>query len=365
MKKLLLVIALAIPMMGYCGFIDWITGYPEVKEKLVQRLTEKYNGDKFEVLDLEYSNNLKGYNFKAKDISKDLTAEGSYFPKTGVIWGNGFKKQMMQKYLEEMIKPYILEVSKNYYFSGFISYVIPSPMTKYRSSMIDKVLGYQYDQGVDLKKWIAKYHQEGVLSFDIKIQSKRDPQSIYKVIKMTYEINKYLQSLKMGEYGFSISTFDVPNGFNINKWYKVKKAAHSSSVNPDKDLYKYAWGYFGVSSCPSNGKWGKACETEPHKDAKGYTIKDTNGNEKLFPAERLADHIHSIQDIAKYFEIYNKYGSPKIDTRAIKLNKEMKKMGSEIRYPEEYWTTFYRKKTPLDKTKYYPAVEKLILENKK
>ncbi|WP_150468242.1 hypothetical protein [Francisella sp. SYW-9] len=358
MRKLLLMLALAIPMMGYCGFIDWITGYPKVKAKIEKQLEQKYQGDKFEVLDLEYSNNLKGYNFKAKDISKDLTAEGSYFPKTGIIWGNGFKKQMMQKYLEEMIKPYILEVSKNYYFSGFISYVIPSPMTKYRSSMIDKVLGYQYDQGVDLKKWIAKYHQEGVLSFDIKIQSKRDPQSIYKVIKMTYEINKYLQSLKMGEYGFSISTFDVPNGFNINKWYKVKKAAHSSSVNPDKDLYKYAWGYFGVSSCPSNGKWGKACETEPHKDARGYTIKDTNGN-KLFPAKRLADHIHSIQDIAKYFEMYN-YGKPDVETW------ETHGMKYSEKHTYYKWKAIYgRSVTPLDKTKYYPAVEKLILENKK
>ena len=368
MKKLLLIIALLIPMVGYCGFIDWIQGYPEVKEKLVQRLTEKYNGDKFEVLDLEYSNNLKGYNFKAKDISKDIVGEGSYFPKSNVIWANEFKQKMLEKNLDNMLKPYISQVSNNYLFAGSLNSLSISGLSaKEDMKLTNQALSYRYTEGVDARKLIAKHHDLLNFAFVLKVQSKQDPESIYKVIKMVYEINKYLQSLNLGEYVFTLETFDVPKDFDIKDWYKVKFKARSSSVNPDKDLYKYAWGYLKIMSCPHSSKWGKACETqtELHRDGNGNTIKDKNGNYKQFLIQKKADHIHSIQDIAKYFEIYNQYGSPKIDTRAIKLNKEMKKMGSEIRYPEEYWTAFYRKKTPLNKTKYYPAVEKLILENKK
>jgi hypothetical protein len=76
-KKLILTLALIIPLLGYSGLIGWITGYPEVKAKIEQRLEQKYHGDKFEVSGVSYSDNLGGYNFKAKDVTRDKNLSGS------------------------------------------------------------------------------------------------------------------------------------------------------------------------------------------------------------------------------------------------------------------------------------------------
>ena len=66
LAKILLTTAIALPSIGYCGFIDWAKGYPDIKEKLNQRLEENHKGDKFKITSLDYVSNAGHYNFEAK-----------------------------------------------------------------------------------------------------------------------------------------------------------------------------------------------------------------------------------------------------------------------------------------------------------
>lgn len=357
LKKLILATTLAIPAMGYCGLMGWITGYPEVKEKLTQRLTEKYNGDKFEIQSLDYVSNAGYYNFEAKDVTKDITGEGSYFPKNGAIAANTFKWDMLSRDLEKALKPYISQVSDNYDLYGKFSSVGPETLGSVTKEMkyVNDTLGYMYEDGVDVEDWMKKHHETVNTGIVLKIQSKRDPESMYKVMKMIYEINNYFQSFDLGEYSLDIQTFDVPKDLDIAKWYEVKYEAKSSSVNPYKDLYKYAWGYLKITSCPDNPKWGKSCNYEYQIYKKAKTKRDTVGEwlpSKEKQAKLYADKIHSIQDVSKYLKIYDNYGEPTIE----------KIIGQSGRkYVHEYWQARYgRATTPLNKTKKYSVIAKLI-----
>ncbi|AJC48231.1 hypothetical protein IB642_07830 [Allofrancisella guangzhouensis] len=356
MKKLLLATILAIPAMGYCGLIDWLTGYPEVREKLSQRLTEKYNSDKFEILELTYSDNLKGYNFKAKDITKDITGSGSYFPESGVIAANVFKKEMLKRDLERILKPYISQVSDNYNFVAGFGSVTPVEMSaKETMKIVDSTLDYMYEDGVDASKLIADKKGLVRIGIGLSIQSKQDPESIYKVLKMVYEVNKYFQEHDVGEYTLNIETFDVPDKFNISEWLKLQREYQRSGFSiadkyQDEELYKYAWGYLNIKSCrDSLLDWDKTCNIKYRTEKKKELVKVDKSTLK-------ADKIHSIQDVAKYFEIYDNYGQPTVERITGQSGRK---------YVNEYWQAKNgRKVTPLDKTKYYPAVEKIISENK-
>ena len=334
LKKLILATAIALPSIGYCGFIDWATGYPEIKEKLNQRLEENYKGDKFEITSLDYVSNTGYYNFEAKDLTNGIEGGGSYFPDSGRIAANVFKEKMIDKNLEKMLRPFISQVSDNYYFKGHTDYVIPNPITKERSEMIDNVLGYKYSSGVDVQEWSHKYHREGLIIARLKIQSKQDPESMYKVVKMIYEINNYLRSFKMGMVIIDVEAFDAPEDFDINKW----GLSNINKTSNDKEIYQYAWGYISMTSCPKT-EWNSYCLSDEHELARSF-----------------ADKINSVQDVTKYLEIYDDYGKPTAITTTALDGKRL------TRY---YWRADNRHKTtPLDKTQYYPAVEKLIIENK-
>ncbi|ASG68289.1 hypothetical protein fh0823_12630 [Francisella halioticida] len=122
--------------MGYCGFIGWITGYPEVKTEIKQNLEKMYQGDEFEVTSVSYSDNLKGYNFKATDITRDITNKGSYFPQTNTIWANGFMWSVVLGQWRDIFEPYIKKISNNYLIIGGI--MSPEKATDFRKIFIPR-----------------------------------------------------------------------------------------------------------------------------------------------------------------------------------------------------------------------------------
>ncbi len=265
--------------------------------------------------------------------------------------------------LEYILRPYLLGVSANYYFRGNLNMlsIVDSNYSE-SESLSRKIWGYMYSEGVSTQQAINQYHAYWAFDFDIKIQSKRDPESMYKVVKMIYTINNYLQSLNLGEYEFVLEAFDVPEGFDIKRWFKRfydSKVVKGS--DPEKELYQYAWGYLKIKSCPKNSEWNKECHMDYKIYVKADTVRDTRG--EWLPTttkKRNADQIKQIAEVAQYFQLYE-YGKPSIDERMVSLNKEMKERNQNARYKEEMWTAEHRRKvTPLNKTAYYPEVLKFI-----
>ncbi|QIW10357.1 hypothetical protein [Francisella sp. LA112445] len=348
MRKILLTIILAIPMMGYCGFIDWITGYPEVKAKIEKRLEQKYHGDKFEVWDVTWSDNLGGYNFKYKPINAeyDYTYKGSYLSKRDILSANNYMTTKVTHQWIDVFQPLVDKVSKNNLIFGSLDPQSPYQWRKMKKDPMDKALHDLYSSNpVDIKKWIAEDHNAIAGSISIFIAMPRTAEGVYKTLKLIEQINNKLRSYSFYSYKLEVITYDVPKGFNIEKYYYEVFPSFKTSHGWwfEEGVQKYAWGYLQIKSCMKISEFEKSCNNYRDRSTGEFDLD-------LIKKYSTADRIHNLNDIVNNFYIVNDFGKPdKCDPI----------LGCYGR-----WDTRSRSNILLKNSKYYQQLEKLINNQK-
>ncbi|MBK2110861.1 hypothetical protein IB685_01530 [Francisella tularensis subsp. novicida FSC159] len=348
MKKLLLATILAIPAMGYCGLIDWLTGYPEVKAKIEKRLEEKYQGDKFEVWDVSYSSNLGGYNFKAKDLSyKYLESGGSYYEKSNKVVDNfGNAKQAMD--WKALFRSYVDAVSTNNVIRASIDGANPvdgehqKPISEMR-----KTLAVLFNNSIPMKEKIKQRHDYIRVYNTIYVDAPKSPQGMLKVLEMIENINNYFRSLHLYSYELEVAVYDLPKGLTFDKY--IDEAVDKnidynwSDFENDGDIQKYAWGWLRIYGCEKNSI-EKYCKTY-------FGIKDEQKRQNAIFRYSTADRIHSLADIAREFHLFKNYGKPTVPYWRKQDNPD-----------DLVWIAVRREYIPLIDTQLYKQV--LQLENK-
>lgn len=348
MRKLLLVIVLAIPMIGYCGFIDWIQGYPEVKAKIEKQLEHKYHGENFDVWDLSYSENLGGYNFKYKPINAkyDYTYKGSYLSKRDILSANNYMTTKVAYQWIDEFQPLVDKVSKNNLVFGSLNSRSPYQWERMKVNLERKTLQDLYSLNpVNISKWIEEDHNTIAGSIAIFIAMPKTAEGVYKTLKLIDQINNKLRSYNFYSYKLEVITYDVPSDFNIEKYYyKVFPSFHTShGWWFQKGIQKYAWGYLQIKSCTKISEFEKSCNN--YRDRKTGKLKLD-----LIRKYSTADRVHNLNDIANNFYIINHFGKP---------DKCDPVLGCYGR-----WDTRSRANILLKNSKYYPQLEKLINNQK-
>lgn len=346
LRKIILATILAVPMMGYCGLIDWITGYPEVKEKIEKRLEEKYRGDKFEVWNVSYSSNLGGYNFDYKPEGTDYTYRGSYLVNQDIVSANSYMNTKVSKQWQAIFAPYMNKVSDNYLFLGTLNSRSPYNHAKMKVNLEKKTLDDLYNSNpVDINKWMEEDHNtlHGALSIFIAVP--RTTEGIYKTLQMIEEINNKLRSINLYSYNLEVITYDVPKELDIAKYHDEIAPNFSTSHGWwfDEEIQKYAWGYLNIKSCTKINAFEKSCNTQ-------YEDPNLERRKKIVDSNTSADRINSLNNIIDNFYIVEKFGEPD------KCNPTLGCYGR--------WDTRSRATLSLKDSKYYPQLEKLISENK-
>ncbi|API86506.1 hypothetical protein [Francisella uliginis] len=348
MKKLLLTIILAIPMMGYCGFMDWVQGYPEVKVKIEKALEQKYHGDKFEVWDLSYSDNLGGYNFKYKPINAeyDYTYKGSYLSKRDILSANSYMTTKVAYQWIDEFQPLVDKVSKNNLIFGSLDPQSPYQWRKMKKDPIDKALHDLYSSNpVDINKWIAEDHNAIAGSISIFIAIPRTAEGVYETLRLIEQVNNKLRSYNLYSYKLEVITYDIPKDFNIEKYYYKVFPSFKTSHGWwfEEGVQKYAWGYLQINSCTKISEFKKFCNTQ-------YGVEDLSTRKRIVLGNTTADRIYNLNDIINDFYIVNDFGQPdKCDPI----------LGCYGR-----WDTRSRANKELKNSKYYPQLEKIINNQK-
>ena len=353
LRKLILATAIALPSLGYCGLIDWATGYPEIKEKIEQKLEQKYHGDKFEVWDVSYSDNLGGYNFDYKPDNKksDTKYSGSYFPKNDSVAANGYMWSSIGKQWRDMFTPYIEEVSNNYTTIGGMGSGVAGDGTEskalkkqYFNDMNDS-LAYMFKTG-STEKWIKKDHNSVRGGIAIFMAVPRTAEGIYQTLDMIEKINNKLRSFGLFSYTLEVITYDLPTGFNIDNYFDEVKGDFHTSVDWwfVEGIQKYAWGYLKVRGCMPINAFEKACNNYKELDnPKKLDIE-------LINTYTTADRLNNLQDIANQFRLVDEFGVPS----------KCEGMKCVVK-----WSVSDRARTQLKDSKYYVDLEKLINKGEK
>ncbi|APC94455.1 hypothetical protein IBE10_07395 [Francisella tularensis subsp. novicida] len=317
MKKLLLATILAIPAMGYCGFIDWLTGYPEVKEKIEQGLEKKYNGEKFEVSGVSYSSNLGGYNFYfvPKDNPDDEYG-GSYYPDSGVLAANGYMWSSVGKQWRAMVEPEVAKLSNDYLLMGGMG--SRSPRVEDENShegldIVNKVLSDLFD-GMSTQEWIAKDHNYIAGNIQIYIDMPKNAESVFKLLKLVKNINDKYQRMQLNEYYIKLNVFKFPKDFEgLEKyWDYHSKHVYTSTADfpTDYNLQKYIWLESRINGCPKTNRVLKYCNTQ-------YGQKNEEKRKEQVAYLTLGNRLSTLDDIVKQFRYYpktsyKKYGNLKL-----------------------------------------------------
>ena len=346
LKKLILATAIALPSMGYCGFLDWATGYPDIKEKIEQRLEQKYQGDKFEVSDISYSDNLDGYNFDYKPEGTDYTYRGSYLVNQDIVSANSYMNTKVSRQWQAIFKPFMNKVSDNYLFLGTLNSRSPYQFEKMKVNLEKKTLDDLYTSNpVDINKWMEEDHNTLHGSISIFIDVPRTAEGVYKTIQMINDINNKLRTMNLYSYQLEVITYDVPKGFNIAKYHDEIAPYFSTSHGWwfDEGIQKYAWGYLKVKSCTKISIFEKDCNTQ-------YKDPDLERRKKIVYGNTNADRIHSLDNIVDEFYIVKSVGKPD------KCDPILGCYGQ--------WDTRSRATTLLRDSKYYPQLKKLIATSK-
>ena len=341
-KKILLVISLIIPTLGYCGLMDWLTGYPEVKAKIEQRLEQKYQGDKFEVSGVSYSDNLGGYNFKYKPEDTDYTYKGSYIVDKDILSANSYMRTQVSNQWIGVFQSDVDKVSENNLIFGSLNSRSPYQFEKMKVNLEKKTLEDLYSMNsVDINKWIVEDHNTIAGSITLFISMPRTAESVYKTLKLIEQVNSKLRTYNFYSYKLEVILYDVPQGFNIDKFYNKVSPSFSTSHGWwfEEGIQKYAWGYLQIKSCAKISEFEKSCNS--FKDRKtGEIALD------LIKSYSTADRINNLNDIADNFKLVDKFGVP---------DKCDPVLGCYGR-----WDTRSRANIKLQDSKYYSQLEKEI-----
>lgn len=349
LKKVILATAIAIPAMGYCGLMGWITGYPEVKEKIEQRLEQKYHGDNFEVSGVSYSDNLGGYNFKYKPVSSeyDRTYNGSYLEKRNILSANSYMKTKVTNQWIDIFQHSVDGVSKNNLIFGSLDPQSPYQWRKMKKDPIDKALHDLYSSNpVNINKWIAEDHNAIAGSIALFIAMPRTAEGVYKTLKLIEQVNNKLRSYKFYSYKLEVITYDVPQDFNIEKYFYEVADSFTTSHGWwfDEGIQKYAWGYLQINSCIKIAEFKKSCNS--------YRDRETNELDlDLIKSRSTADNVHNLNDIVNNFYIVERFGK----------SKRCNSVGSCY----VKWATRPRANEELKDSEYYLQLRKLIVNQSK
>ncbi|MED7788159.1 hypothetical protein [Francisella sp. 19X1-34] len=359
MKKLLLMIFLVIPVMGYCGFIGWITGYPEVKAKIEKALEQKYHGDKFEVSDVSYSENLRAYNFKAKDITRDLISGGSYYEtKDAVV--DDFKWMLVSAQWKELSKPIIEKYSKNYIMFGGLGTDSPLKEKGDKTDYTGKALADLFGKHLTVKQWLKIDHDYIGAKTDLYVGMPNSAAGVLKALELIQDLNNYYRSLNLYTYELSITFMNVPKDLNIydfvyNKSENDKKYRLNDFKN-DGDIQKYAWGWIRIYGCAKSLNFKKICNN--YKIYKNQMPTDKFDIE-LIKERSTADRINNLNDIAKEFHLYTNPGHITMwHENTVKIKGKMKTFRSYA------WIPLRMAYQPLKDTKYYSQVKNILANQK-
>ena len=353
LRKLLLATTLTLPTLGYCGFIDWIKGYPEIKEKIEQQLEYQYNGEKFKVWGISYSDNLKGYNFdyKPKDSTSNYSYSGSYYLSDNSISATGYMWSSIGKQWRAIFKPYVEKVSNNYLLIGGLGSGLPGSgreneklKDEYYKS-IDDSLDYMFETA-STKKWIAKKHNYIKANLSVFIEAPKTAEGIYKILKMIEELNNKLHSFHLYSYDFEVTTYNVPQNLNISAY--LDEVAPDFTTNIDwwfvEGIQKYAWGYLRIKSCSEIKEFKKYCNTQ-------YGDYNLERRKTVVNYNTTADRVHNINNIINNFRLVTKFGVPSKCNDSAECSVK--------------WAVNPRANTSLKDSKYYLELEQLIKKGNK
>ncbi|QIV95975.1 hypothetical protein EDC55_10283 [Allofrancisella inopinata] len=342
LQKLLLATTLTLPTLGYCGFIDWISNYTEVTNEIQQRLEQKYYGDKFEVWDVSYSSNLDEYNFKYKlEDSNDATYIGSYSPKGDRLVANEYMWEKISKEWRAIFVPYVKIASNNYFLIGGIATQYHKNSKKYKIDYRSKALDDLFSESLTAQEWINKDHNVIAGSISIFIEIPRTAEGIYKTLQMAEKIHAKLRSFGLSSYKLEIITYDLPNKFDIDKYFNQVKDNFVTSIDWwfEPGIQKYAWGYLYLDSCQKVDTLEESCD--------GYKENDTNNdNLTLIKDHTPENRIRSLSYLAKKFRLVDWFGTP---------NKCDPIFGCS-----SIWLAKLRANKSLKSSQHYPTLVKLI-----
>ncbi|WP_150466542.1 hypothetical protein [Francisella sp. SYW-9] len=294
-------------MMGYCSFIDWIQGYPEVKAEITKQLEDTCYGDKFEVWDITWSDNLGAYNFEAKDVTRNITEGGSYFPKTNTLYANGFMWSVVSGQWRDIFKPYIEKVSNNYLIIGGVGTQDPVDYKKYKIDYRKQALHNLFSmEDIKVSKGLAKDHNSIQAYISIFVEVPENAQGIYQTLQVITAINNKLKSYHLYSYRLTVTTYTVPQGFNISKYFdEVSPGFHTSYAwYFEEGIQKYAWGYFDVRGCMPTDAFEKYCNT--YKEVNNPNKLDT----ELIKQYTLANRLNTIDNVMSEFRLVDNVGEP-------------------------------------------------------
>ncbi|APC91547.1 MULTISPECIES: hypothetical protein [Francisella] len=143
--------------------------------------------------------------------------------------------------------------------------------------------------------------------------------------------------MNLYSYNLEVITYDVPEGFDIDKYYDEIAPNFHTSIDWwfDEGIQKYAWGYLKIQSCTRISEFEKSCNTQ-------YEDPNLERRKKIVDDNTTADRINSLNE----FKLVDKFGQP---------DKCHPVLGCYGR-----WDTRSRANILLKNSKYYPQLEKLI-----
>ncbi|MBK2043468.1 hypothetical protein IB642_00350, partial [Allofrancisella guangzhouensis] len=248
----------------------------------------------------------------AKDLSyKDLESGGSYYEKVNKVVDNfGQYKQNLD--WKALFKPYVDAVSTN-------NMIVPNidganevgwkekQQKDHKPDNMMKTWELLANPDMTMQEKIAKGHNYIRTEATIHVDAPKTPESMLKVLEMIENLNNYFRSLKLYSYKLEVTVYDLPKGLTFDNYIDdaVDKDIDYSMLDfkNDGDIQKYAWGWLQIYGCEYNSNFEKSCNTQ-------YLDKDENSRLKMIKHLTSADRIHSLDDIAKQFHLYDHPGKP-------------------------------------------------------
>ena len=76
-------------------------------------------------------------------------------------------------------------------------------------------------KNIKVSKWLAKDHNSIQADISIFVDLPKTTQGIYQTLHMITAINNKLKSYQLYSYRLTVTTYTVPQGFNISKmvWF--------------------------------------------------------------------------------------------------------------------------------------------------
>ncbi|WP_440994461.1 hypothetical protein [Cysteiniphilum litorale] len=229
-------------------------------QKLAQSLETQY-GERFQVTKEAYNPESNGYSYTVIPQSMPdtrLVVITDFLGKGSSI-GNYLQTRSAREAVA-LVQPFFDGLSDIYRVRASGGALSTLELPEEQAYLANKALDNLYGSNMHIDQWISSSHDAMNFGVSARVDMKKTPENLWRLIHRMYALNHYLLTFKFFSYHIEVYLLDIPKASKLKAPMSLQIFGGAQSA----EAAKYTWAVLRISQCTINGVMKYCYDNQPN-----------------------------------------------------------------------------------------------------